>query len=308
MSGAVKQSRWSQTGQKNEPEKPRKSLYPNVNVRCNDGRVSCYFEDACVVKYAHSAAAVLTRPKPSRWADCCAACARRRDTETREAMMSRSGCKESKVASGAFIIPSQHNYTPSGQRVYTQTERLSSQSIARVSWHRIYSGKLLTSSTRQRHAKQHGKILKHTTAAKGIITKQNEELNWHHISFFKLFHCLLLAVSKQTIKCTKLIQALFQWAVFFGFFADIDFPSDECGLLHLPHLILQQVLTKWVCWKMKDSFRGRRTPHDESIFLNHPHNVVVHLLQNTLVTVQGIVIPYLKSGVGPSQLPELYAI
>lgn len=181
MSGAVRGEvkRARITRQKNQ-ENP---LYPNVNVRCNDVRVSCYFEEACVVKYAHSAAAVLTRPKPSRWADCCAACARRRGTETREAMMSRSGCKESKVASGAFIIPSQHNYTPSEQRVYTQTERLSSQSIARVSWHRIYSGELLTSSTRQRNTKQHGEILRHTRAAKGIITKQNEELNWHHISF-----------------------------------------------------------------------------------------------------------------------------
>lgn len=44
-----------------------------------------------------------------------AVCARRRAAETREAMMSRSGCKESKVATGACAAPTQqHQHTPSG--------------------------------------------------------------------------------------------------------------------------------------------------------------------------------------------------
>lgn len=219
MSGAVRGEvkRARITRQKNQENRCIQTWTSDVTTR----EFLVTLKKRVFVKYAHSAAAVLTRPKPSRWAECCAACARRRGTETREAMMSRSGCKESKVASGAFIIPSQHNHTPSERRVYTQTERLSSQSIARVSWHRIYSGELLTSSTRQRNTKQHGEILRHTRAAKGIITKQNEELNLHHISFFflKLFHCLFLARSKQTINCAKLIQALCQWAVgFFGGF------------------------------------------------------------------------------------------
>lgn len=43
-----------------------------------------------------------------------AVCARRRAAETREAMMSRSGCKESKVATGACAAPTQqHQHTPS---------------------------------------------------------------------------------------------------------------------------------------------------------------------------------------------------
>lgn len=83
--------------------------------------VSCYFQDACVVvvffKYAHSSAAVLTRPKPR--ADCCrAACARRRETLKPE----RRWChgpdvKKGKVASGAHTIPSPSLLTEQASRV-----------------------------------------------------------------------------------------------------------------------------------------------------------------------------------------------
>lgn len=66
------------------------------------------FVEGCVVEHAFCAAASVP---------IAAVCARRRAAETREAMMSRSGCKESKVATGAFAAPSQQQqqqqHTPS---------------------------------------------------------------------------------------------------------------------------------------------------------------------------------------------------
>lgn len=64
------------------------------------------FVVGCVVQHALCAAAAVP---------IAAVCARRRAAETREAMMSRSGCKESKVATGAFTAPSQQQqqHTPS---------------------------------------------------------------------------------------------------------------------------------------------------------------------------------------------------
>lgn len=63
------------------------------------------FVEGCVVEHAVRAAAAVP---------IAAVCARRRAAETREAMMSRSGCKESKVATGAFAAPSQQQqHTPS---------------------------------------------------------------------------------------------------------------------------------------------------------------------------------------------------
>lgn len=67
------------------------------------------FVEGCVVEHALCAAACAAAAVPTA-----AVCARRRAAETREAMMSRSGCKESKVATGAFAAPTrQHQHTPS---------------------------------------------------------------------------------------------------------------------------------------------------------------------------------------------------
>lgn len=69
------------------------------------------FVEGCVVEHALCAAACAAAAVPTAAA---AVCARRRAAETREAMMSRSGCKESKVATGACAAPTrQHQHTPS---------------------------------------------------------------------------------------------------------------------------------------------------------------------------------------------------
>lgn len=68
------------------------------------------FVEGCVVEHALCAAVSAAAAVPTA----AAVCARRRAAETREAMMSRSGCKESKVATGAFAAPTQqHQHTPS---------------------------------------------------------------------------------------------------------------------------------------------------------------------------------------------------
>lgn len=71
------------------------------------------FVEGCVGEHALCAAASAAAAAPTA-AAAAAVCARRRAAETREAMMSRSGCKESKVAAGAFAAPTrQHQHTPS---------------------------------------------------------------------------------------------------------------------------------------------------------------------------------------------------
>ena len=136
------------------------------------------------MKCAQSAAAAAAAVRPS---------VRSRDhSETREAVMSRSGCKESKVASGALYCPPlpEQLQTERDKRIHThaQTERgraatVSGDGVLRGDMDKKKKERRTTSSTEAAqdlffagnfqtpaHVEEmHGKIRE--TPAKGIITK-----------------------------------------------------------------------------------------------------------------------------------------
>lgn len=149
----------------------------------------------CVVSAARATA--HTR-KPPR-ADCRAACACSRDTLKPE----RRWChgpdvkKKKKNKQGGrwrfFIMPSQHNYKASKQRMCTQTERLQWLPWCPGVLFSLHNYSGLISSKKCETA---------WTKAKGKNWNRMEELKWHHIPDLKktkkkLFHCLFGTVSQQ---------------------------------------------------------------------------------------------------------------